>query len=166
MKKSERLASAGLKIAVLLVFAAFGESIAAPVREQFFKAFSSGNVEKIDQVLEIFKDAEGRMVRAYEGALLMKKADLIKGAGAKLKMFKKGHEIFEGELAADPDNAELRFIRLCIQENAPKILKYRQEIETDKAFVVKSFASLPGDIRKHIIDYAGSSNVLRPGELK
>ncbi len=166
MKKSKRIVSAGLKIAVLLVFAAFTGGAAAPVREQFFKAFSSGNVEQIDHVLAIFKDTDGKMARAYEGALLMKKADLIKGAGEKLKMFKKGHEIFEGELAADPDNAELRFIRLCIQENAPKILKYRKEIEADKAFVVKSFPSLPADVQKHITDYAGSSKVLRPDELK
>ncbi len=151
---------------MLLLLAAFNESMAEPLRGQFFKAFSSKNKEQIDQVLETLGRADGEMARAYEGALLMKKAGLIKGAGEKLKMFKKGHKIFESELAAHPGNVELRFIRLCIQENAPKILKYKAEIEEDKTYVVKGFASLPGDLRKHILDYAESSNVLTPGELK
>lgn len=155
-----------MPIIMLLVLTAFNGSRVTPLRGQFFKAFSSGNTEQIDQVLEILEGADGTMARAYEGALLMKKADLIKGPGMKLKMFKKGHEIFESELAADPENAELRFIRLCIQENAPKVLKYRDAIEEDKALVVKSFASLPADVRKHILDYAESSDVLTPDELK
>ncbi len=166
MKKSQGIVWAGLRIVALFVLTAFSGSMATSLRGQFFTAFSSGSTEQIDQVLEILEGADGKMTRAYEGALLMKKADLIKGPGEKLKMFKKGHEIFESELAADPDNAELRFIRLCIQENAPKVLKYRNEIEEDKAYVVKSFASLPADIRKHILDYAESSNVLMPDELK
>ncbi len=166
MKKSQRIVWAGFLAVTLFALTAFNAGKAASLREQFFKAFSSGNKEQIDQALAVVGEADGKMARAYEGALLMKKAGLIKGPGEKLKMFKKGHEIFESELAADPGNAELRFIRLCIQENAPKVLKYRHEIEEDKAYVVKSFASLPADIRKHILDYAESSDVLPADELK
>ncbi len=166
MKKSGKIVWTGVKIVMLFGLTVFNDCMAGPLRVQFFKAFSSENMEQIDSVLKILEGAEEKMARAYEGALLMKKADLVKGAGEKLKVFKKGHEIFENELAAHPENVELRFIRLCIQENAPKILKYKDEIEEDKAYVVKGFASLPGDVRKQVLDYAGSSNVLTPDELK
>lgn len=136
------------------------------VRELFYKAFSSGNIGLIDKAIEAAGRSGGEMAQAYEGALLMKKADLVKGPGEKLKMFKKGHGLFEKEVAASPDNAELRFIRLCIQENAPKIVKYKGEIEEDKAFVIRKFASLPSEIRKQIRDYAASSEVLTPEDLE
>lgn len=139
---------------------------AAGIRDQFYKAFSAGNEELIDKVLGEVKASGGASGRAYEGALLMKKADLVKGAGEKLKTFKAGHALFEKEIAAQPQNIEFRFIRLCIQENAPKIVKYRQEIEEDKEMILANFSALPQDLKKHILDYATRSKILTPGELR
>lgn len=135
-------------------------------RELFYEAFSSGSAEQIDQALAAIKRGNGKLAIAYEGALLMRKAGLIKGAGEKLKMFKKGHELFENEIAKDPGNVELKFIRLCIQEKAPKILKYRKELDEDKAAVIRHFSTLPQEVQKQVLDYAASSEILTEQDLK
>jgi hypothetical protein len=136
------------------------------VRNQFYQAFSSGDLAKIDQAIAASKAAGGSLGRAFEGALLMKKADLVKGAGQKLKTFKAGHELFEKELSENQENVEYRFIRLCVQENAPKIVKYRSEIESDKTFVVANFGSLNPETQKYVREYAQRSEVLKLSELK
>lgn len=138
----------------------------ANIRETFYSAFSSGNLDAIEQAIQTVKVEGGSLGRAFEGALLMKKADLVKGVGEKLKTFKAGHELFEKEVAAQPQNAELRFVRLCVQENASKIVKYRDQLDGDKAFVVEHFESLSADTKKYVRDYAKSSKVLSISELK
>jgi hypothetical protein len=154
-----------LLILTLPILIAFSFRLVDKEREVFFQAFSSGDTEKIDNAIAVSRRVDSPRARAYEGALLMKKAHLVKGPGEKLKMFKAGHELFEKEVSADPSNAELRFIRLCVQENAPRIVKYRSEIEEDKSFLIRAFASLPADLRRHILDYAGSSEVLKREDL-
>lgn len=155
-----------LKILVVgLVLTAFVPNSAVYLRGQFFTAFSSGSTEMIDAAIAACERAGDPLASAYKGALLMKKADLIKGPGEKLKMFKEGHELLEKQIAAKSNDAELRFIRLCVQENAPKIVKYSGQIEEDKAVVVEKFASLPSDVRNFVRDYAKTSEVLTSDEL-
>ncbi len=73
---------------------------------------------------------------AYQGALYMKKADFVKGVKDKIKTFKKGAQILEDEIAKKPSNAEFRFLRLAVQEHAPRILKYNKNINEDKKAVI------------------------------
>jgi len=59
----------------------------------------------------------------------MKKAGLVAGVGNKLKVFKTGLQELEASIKQDNTNAEYRFMRLMIQENAPGILGYKKEIK-------------------------------------
>ena len=141
-------------VLVCLVF--FSMNLAIDIRGAFYAAFSSENVEKIDAALNVVSNVDESLAQAYRGALLMRKADLIK----------KGHEQLENQINAQPNNVELRFIRLCIQENAPKIVRYNGQIEEDKAMVIEKFSTLPSEVREFIADYAKTSEVLSPDELK
>ncbi|MET0300615.1 MAG: hypothetical protein ABW036_12665, partial [Flavitalea sp.] len=79
---------------------------------------------------------------------------LISGAGKKLKTFKAGHEQLEASITADKDNAEYRFMRLMIQEQAPGILGYKGEIKNDSDYIRKSFKTLPKNVQEAIVNYA------------
>ncbi|WP_295720592.1 hypothetical protein [Mucilaginibacter sp.] len=132
----------------------------------FYKAMASDNVDEINQELSVFTDAGTDLKEGYEGALLMKKASLVGKPKDKLRFFKAGRIKLETALLADPDNTDLHFLRLVIQEKAPKIVHYRADIENDRNMVVKNFNSLSPVVQRAVVDYSKTSKVLHTEDLK
>jgi len=118
-------------------------------------------MEEIDKELLIVREAAISGKDAFEGALLMRKAGLLKKAEEKLKAFKAGRIKLETALLGDNDNGEYRFLRLTIQEHAPKVVKYYKELEKDNLYLQKVFKNLPPVVQKAILDYCKTSKVLR-----
>ena len=96
----------------------------------------------------------------------MKKSSYVKGAAKKLSVFKEGRELLEQAIKRYPKNAEFRFIRLTIQENAPKILRYNKNTTEDKKAIVAGYKTMNSKTRAYIMDYARSSSLLKTSELK
>lgn len=145
----------------VIVIPSFGQdSSSAFDRASFYDAISSEDLEKVTHQLNILKDADISEKEAFEGALLMKKAGLIKGLSEKLAVFKEGNELLENALSAHPDNTEYRFLRLVIQENAPKILGYNDHIQEDSAHIRQGYATLSSEVKKAIYDYSKESEFL------
>lgn len=140
-------------------------SSAAFDRGAYYTAFSSDNINTIQKQLDILKGGSQTQKDAFEGALMMKKAGLLKGAAHKLKEFKAGREKLENMIAKYAGNAEFRFLRLMIQEKAPKILGYDKQLEDDHTYVVEHFKSVPEAVQKAILDYSKSSKVLSPADF-
>lgn len=133
-------------------------------KSAFYNALSSENVDEINSQIVLLKGASIAEKDAYEGALLMKKAGVIKGtAKEKLSLFKSGRSKLESSISKNADNIEYRFLRLIIQEHAPKIVKYRDEIVQDSQLVKTNFKSLPQYLQQVITDYSKSSKVLKNG---
>ncbi|MBA3674032.1 MAG: hypothetical protein H0W75_03600 [Chitinophagaceae bacterium] len=132
----------------------------------FYSVMSGGKLKEINNELKILNLTTIKEKEAYEGALLIRKAGIVKVAAEKLKLFKKGRIKLESALLNDKGNGEYHFLRLTIQENAPKVVKYKANIETDRQYIKKSFANLPTDIQQVIIDYSKTSKVLHPQDLK
>ncbi|HEV8080513.1 MAG TPA: hypothetical protein VGP43_07370 [Chitinophagaceae bacterium] len=132
----------------------------------FYSVMSGGKLKEINNELKILNLTSIKEKEAYEGALLIRKAGVVKVAAEKIKLFKKGRIKLETALLNDNSNGEYHFLRLTIQENAPKIAKYKANIETDKQFIKKSFTNLPTDIQQVIIDYSKTSKILHPQDLK
>jgi hypothetical protein len=95
----------------------------------------------------------------------MKKAGLLKRPKERLSFFKQGRIKLETAILADNDNTEFRFLRLAIEEHAPKIVKYRKDIEGDKQVVLKNFKSLSPAVQHAILDYCENSKVLHKEEF-
>lgn len=133
----------------------------ASMNATFYNALYSDSLETIENALEqLDKEKSTTVVAAYKGGLTMKKSDYLKSAAKKIETFKAGHKLLESAIKADPNNAEYRFIRLTIQEHAPKILKYNKNIEEDKLFVIKGYKKMSSKTRAYILDYAKQSNLL------
>lgn len=126
----------------------------------FYNAMASGDIAAIDDQILVVQNSSSANKEGYEGALLMKKADVISGPAKKLKLFKAGRIKLETAIAADPDNTEYHFLRLAIEEHAPKIVRYHADIETDKAIVQKNYKNLSPVVQKAILDYCKNSKVL------
>jgi hypothetical protein len=129
-------------------------------KAEFYEVMKSGTLETITNELESIKSAPEKEREGYEGALLMKKAGLLKKAKDRLASFKQGRIKLETAMLAGPENTEFHFLRLAIEEHAPKIVKYHSDIEKDKAIVIKNFKSQSPAVRHAILDYCENSKVL------
>ena len=144
---------------------AIGAIAARPLQEKFgkaafYKVMKDGNMVDVDNELALLSTLSAKERDGYEGALLMKKADLVKKPKDRLKYFKEGRIKLETALMADNDNTEFHFLRLAIEEHAPKIVKYKADIAKDKDLVIKNFNSQSPAVQHAILDYCSNSKVL------
>jgi hypothetical protein len=161
-----------LRIILLLLFV-FSISIVKSERPlqnfdkaAFYAILKSGKIDDINQELSLLGSSSVSEKDGYEGALLMRKGGLLKIPGEKLKSFKKGRILLETALANDNTNGEYHFLRLIIQEHAPKIVKYSADLETDKEHVKKSYKNLSPAVQQAIIDYSKSSQIIHPQDFQ
>ncbi len=97
---------------------------------------------------------------AYRGASLMVASQFAEGPGKKLKLFKEGKELMTKAIEEDPESVEIHFLRMTVQENAPGILKYHDELQGDKEFILAHFPTLKDiGLKKIIRDHARGSTV-------
>jgi hypothetical protein len=130
-------------------------------KSTFYTVMESGSADAIDAQLNILKSSSMSEKVAYEGALLMKKAGLVSKAKDKLSFFKSGRSKLESSISKEKGNTEYRFLRLIIQEHAPKIVKYRNEMEEDSKLIQANFKSLSPFLQQQITDYSKKSKVLK-----
>jgi hypothetical protein len=129
-------------------------------KEEFYNVMANGDVNAINDELIVVTGYATTNKEGYEGALLLKKAGLISGPRKKLDLFKAGRIKLETALVNNPDNVENHFLRLAIEEHAPKIVKYHADIEADKAIVKREFKNLSPIVQHAILDYCKKSKVL------
>lgn len=98
------------------------------------------------------KLGERPLLQAYRGAALVIHAKFAKGVEGKKKYAKEGVTALESAVKQDPQNVEIRTLRLSIQEQSPKVLKYKSNIEEDRSFVKKALAELPNGALKTFVE--------------
>ena len=130
-------------------------------KADFYAALASDKLEDINAQLTAVKGSSISEKEAYEGVLLMKKSGLVSSAKEKLSLFKAGRTKLEASISKDNGNAEYRFLRLIIQEHAPKIVKYRNELEQDSQLIRTNLKNLPQFLQQVINDYSKKSKALK-----
>jgi DnaJ-domain-containing protein 1 len=130
-------------------------------RSAFYKAMEENNKSLVNAQLEELKSAPEELKQAFMGAMLMKRASFIGSAASRLHYFREGHKMLESAIKQDPDNVEFRFLRLMVQEHAPKALGYKEDIEKDSDFIKKRYKSLPEEVQHTIEDYSKKSKLLK-----
>lgn len=124
----------------------------ARLRKEFVAASSSaGAAEKFLQTTEKISSSSKPLLLAYKGAALLIGGKYAKVVNDKKKMAREGITLLESAVSKDPDHIEIRTLRLSIQENSPKILKYKTKIEEDRAFVTGKFEELQEGEQKAFI---------------
>lgn len=133
----------------------------------YYNALSSNSEEQVDnEITKVDDEGESSLFDAYMGTLLMRKAGFEKGPPNKLKTFKKGTKLLEKEIRNDPKNAEYRFLRLIIQENAPKILGYNKNLNEDKQLILDEYDKSEPELKKIIKNYSANSRIIKTNDLK
>ncbi len=119
-----------------------------------------GQIQK--QINQLPQSAENR---AWLGALTMKEAGFQSTVKDKLTVFNSGKKLLETEIKKDLKNAEFRFLRLMIQENSPKTLRYNNQIEEDAQQILNGFSKLNPALQKLISNYSKQSKRLKSAHL-
>ena len=133
-------------------------------RNAFYLTIQSGDSVKLNKQTSLLEQSSIKEKQAYQGALLMKKAGAIVNKKQKLETFKSGKHKLEAALQKDSTNTEYHFLRLMMQENAPKILGYHHDIQMDSAHICKNFKILSPSLQRVIKGYSKQSKIL--SELK
>ena len=123
------------------------------ITNQLFKDLAS--VNKVDNEILV----------AYKGAVSTLKAKYAKGIKNKKEYFKSGVEFIEHAVQTDPKNIEIRCIRLSVQENSPRVVRYKDNIEEDKKFILTNYKHISSkEVREFIKNYALRSSIFEHAE--
>ncbi len=76
--------------------------------------------------------------KAYLGAGLILKAKHVNSPFSKFSFFKKGKRKLDGVINKKPNFVEFRWLRYCLQKNAPRFLNYNENISEDRSFIKKN----------------------------
>lgn len=136
------------------------------VRNLYKKSYSSKeNVQKFYEELKEVKKNDKAILVGYKAASIILKSKYTKGIKNKKILFKKGKNILENKIKEYPKNIELRLIRLSIQENVPKILKYKKNIIEDKNFIQKNLKTIKDkNLKNYIMSFISKSKSFSKGK--
>lgn len=127
-----------LLISAICFLAGFDTGILDEVRANYKKLVSDKALcEKFISELEKTKDNSARHL-AYLGSLQTIWAHHVFSPISKLNTFNKGKKNIEQAIKKEPENVELRFVRLSVQKNAPSFLGYKSNVKEDAEFIRKS----------------------------
>ncbi|WP_299219026.1 hypothetical protein [uncultured Aquimarina sp.] len=112
---------------------------------------SKENTEKFHELTKNIDYKGNSVLSAYYGCALTLKASFSEKRGDKISFFKQGKKLIEEAIVSDPNNIELRMIRLSVQTSAPRITRYYKDIDTDKSFLTENIDKVPSPKLKKFI---------------
>ena len=93
---------------------------------------------------------DDKTLLAYKGASITMLSKFKKKVSEKISTFKEGSKLIELAVASEPNNIEIRLVRLSIQENVPGIVKYKMNIKEDAGFILKHFKEQNNALKEYI----------------
>jgi hypothetical protein len=120
---------------------------------------------KLYESLSAITKEDDKVLVAYKGAVSTIMAQFGKGIKEKTDLFKEGRDLLEYAVKAAPENIEIRCIRMSVQENSPKIVGYRDNIEDDKKFILTNYKHTRSkEVKKFVKNYALQSEAFDESE--
>jgi hypothetical protein len=119
--------------------------------------------EKAEQFYELTQKGlqnKGAIYQAYHGAALALKASFSWNPFSKISYFNKAKKMIDEAILSEPDNIELRMIRLSIQTNTPKIADYYKNLEEDKDYIFDNIDKVDDkDLKLYIENFIAQSAI-------
>ncbi len=137
---------------LLLLSAGAGAQPPLPAIRSLYDASLHDKEKNRQLVIQLRRGPGGTTEKGYLGAALMLSARYGMNPFRKHRDFSEGRLLLEEAIATDPGNAELRFLRFCIQSNAPRFLGYRGDLADDWIFLSRWLedSAAPSELRARI----------------
>ena len=112
-------------------------------------------------------DDGSAVMLAYKSMALMFDARDAYNPYTKMSSFGKGKDLLESAVKKDLSNVEVRFLRFCVQSNAPFFLGYSGNIDEDKAVILNNWSQLKDDdLKEKIKTFMLANDVVTSTEKK
>ena len=125
---------------------------------------SENNAKEFASKLADIAKEDNKTLFAYKGASIVIMSRYKKEIADKSKKFKEGAKMIEFAVTSEPNNIEIRLIRLSIQEKAPKIVNYNKNKKEDKNFLLDHYKEQSGNLKAHIKNFMLQSKSFSPAE--
>jgi hypothetical protein len=132
----------------------------AALRKLYYKApTNKSDEETFLKTMEQLQIGKNPLLLCYKGVALILQANYCFNPYDKWSCFRKGKALMELAVEADPENIEIRFMRFCVQTNAPVFLNYHAELFVDKTKILKAWNTIPdNDLKDKIKSFILKSN--------
>ncbi|MEZ4721533.1 MAG: hypothetical protein R2813_06600 [Flavobacteriales bacterium] len=123
------------------------------VRNQFLVADTKEKLERIVHAKVDCRSEEALTLAAYKAVCISKLALHTSLPWDKYQYFTQGRDKLESIIATQP-SVEIRYLRLLTQINAPTIVMYDDNIDTDIQFILNKFESvdIPENYKAQMIE--------------
>lgn len=125
----------------LLLFGSVSAFAQSPYQNKIRSLFTKVNEseEYNDKLWELTKstDIDNPTVYAYKCLYYIMNAKYVFWVHKKMENFKTGRSKLDMAIEKWPGNMDLRVVRYAVQRNAPRFLKYYENIEEDKRMLLK-----------------------------
>ncbi|MCS3532384.1 hypothetical protein [Chryseobacterium sp. JUb7] len=151
-----------LILSFITAFIFFFQSDLEALRNSYAKANSSdANTEIFINIAEKQSGSDA-VTTGYKAAAKIMEAKIAKSN--RKALVKSGATSLEAIIKSNPNNAELRLIRMSVQENIPKIVGYRGSLKDDKAFLLNNYAKQNATLKNYIKRFAAQSKTITAEE--
>lgn len=149
-------------VSLLAAFLVFFQSDLETLRNSYAKAnLSNTNLEAFVNIAEK-QNGSDAVIKGYKAAAQIMEAKIAKQN--RKAMVKSGATNLENIIKSNPNNIELRLIRLSVQENIPKIVGYRGSLKDDKAFILNNYSKQNTALKNYIKNFAAQSKTISAEE--
>ena len=124
------------------------------IRKSYFNAANSESLSKnFSSKLSGVTNESDKTLVAYKGASIALMSKFAKKTADKIDDFKEGAKLVEFAVVSEPNNIEIRLIRLSIQGNVPKIVKYNSNKKEDKDFILAHYKEQSGALKEYVKNF-------------
>lgn len=114
---------------------------------------SESNAKEFSEKLATVSDNDAKILVAYKAASILLDSKFEKKLRDKMDRFKQGATLLESTIKSEPNNIEIRMIRLSIQENVPGITGYKKNIKEDKKYITAHYAEQNSALKDYLKDF-------------
>jgi hypothetical protein len=118
-----------------------------------------------EKVADVPDNDANKVLVAYKGCALTLKSKFSGVLGDKISFMKQGAKLIDAAAAAEPNNIEIRMIRLSVQESVPRIVNYRANKKDDKAVILRNYRD-SGELKEYIRKFIVQSKSFTAAEKK
>lgn len=110
------------------------------------------------------KTSSDPVITGYKAASEILEAKVTTEKNKRKAFIKSGASHLENVIKNNPNNIELRLIRLSVQENIPKIVGYSKNLKEDKTFILNNYSKQNAVLKSYIKKFATQSKTMSAAE--
>lgn len=143
-----------LLLSILLWVSFAGTPDLASIRKMYADVTKSeANAKEFSGKLAGISNNDDKILVAYKAASILLDSKFEKKLKDKMDRFKEGATLLESTIKSEPNNIEIRMIRLSIQENVPGITGYKKNIKEDKKYITEHYAEQSASLKEYLKDF-------------